>query len=315
MIIKLYGVRGSCPTPIIQPEYEFKVKAILGKAYEEWKKNPKHFQIDDFVSSLPPNLKTNLGGNTTCAYVYSNAGERIILDCGTGVRVLGNDLVAEGIQPGMTLNILMTHTHWDHIQGWPFFKPAYFPTVNINFYSCISNLQERFERQQNLENFPITLHQMMSKKSFNTLTLKETIQIGSLKITPFALKHPGSCTGYKIEEGKSVFLFCTDVEFTKVDYEASLKELSQILKGADLMMIDAQYSDDEAQKKAGWGHTSMKMAVEFAKAIGVKSLGLTHHEPDHPDQKIYNMLPEEVNLQKEKNIEILLATEGMTFKI
>ncbi|MBE8398261.1 MBL fold metallo-hydrolase, partial [Leptospira borgpetersenii serovar Hardjo-bovis] len=125
------------------------------------------FSEDEFLDSLDPSLSRTVGGNTTCVFIQAQSEERYIIDCGSGMRQLGNDLLAEGLKPGDSSHILITHTHWDHTQGWMCFKPAYFPGIDIHFYSTIPNLQERLERQQNEEHLPVALSGMMSQKTFN----------------------------------------------------------------------------------------------------------------------------------------------------
>ncbi|GBF50856.1 metal-dependent hydrolase [Leptospira ryugenii] len=312
MKITLFGVRGSLPTPITKREYQDKLKKILKMAKAEWQKN-KDFSEDDFIHSLPMPLAQDLGGNTTCVYLEGEAGERIIFDMGTGIRELGNTLAPLAFSgQALDLNILVSHTHWDHIQGWPFFKPGYSPSTNIQFYSCIPNLEERLVRQQHPENFPITLDQMASKKTFHLWKEFESYSIGELKIIPISLRHPGSCTGYRVREGNRKFLFCTDVEYREEDREYLLS-LKPHIEGADLIVIDAQYSTAEAEKKVGWGHTAVGKAVEFAEMMDIRSVVLTHHEPDHDDQEVIRIILEEGKVVDTSKTQVTVAREGMTF--
>lgn len=310
MKIKLYGVRGSLPTPLSGREYEDKLAKILDSAHKEFQIKNGTFSVMEFLKDLDPSLLRPVGGNTTCVYVESQNGTKLVIDCGSGMRQLGNDLLASGIAKGGKVQILVTHTHWDHIQGWPFFKPGYIPSVEVDFYSTISNLKERFDRQQNPENFPITLDEMMSKKTFTLLKRQKTAQIGDFKVTPFLLKHPGSCTGYHIEENGKSFLFCTDVEVREEDLEDFAK-LRQEIGKPDMLIIDAQYSSEEAEKKIGWGHTSGKLAIKCGEVLGVKTLVLTHHEPDHTDEEILRMFNQEKGSTQIQ--EIILAKESDSF--
>ncbi len=312
MKIKLYGVRGSLPTPLSGTEYREKLEKILDSAHREFQVKNGTFSVGDFLNHLEPNLLRPVGGNTTCVYVESKNGEKLIIDCGSGMRELGNDLLKAGIAKGGKIRILVTHTHWDHIQGWPFFKPGYIPGVEVDFYSTIENLKERFDRQQNPENFPITLDDMMSKKTFTLLKRQKTVRLGDFKVTPLLLKHPGNCTGYHIEEDGKSFLFCTDVEVRDEDLSDFAAFRKQIGK-PDMLIIDAQYSSEEAEKKIGWGHTSGRLAVKCGEVLGVNKLVLTHHEPDHPDEEIVRMF----NHEKESaNLpEILLARESDSFTL
>lgn len=315
MKITLFGVRGSLPTPLSQKEERAKLTQVLQLARAEWAKNPDTFSEEAFLESIPTPFDQHIGGNTTCVYLEGKAGEKLVFDMGTGIRVLGNQLAPLAFSGNpLQLNILVSHTHWDHIQGWPFFKPGYSPTTKIDFFSCIANLEERLVRQQHPENFPISLDQMMSKKEFHLWKEFESYPIGNLKVIPIHLRHPGSCVGYRVREGSKIFLFCTDVEYREEDRDALL-ELKPHIKGADLLVIDAQYSTEEAEKKVGWGHTSVQKAVEFAEMMEIKKVILTHHEPDHSDIEVVKIIAAEGKPSSPNAIEVVLAKEGAVFSL
>ncbi|MDI7227195.1 MBL fold metallo-hydrolase [Leptospira santarosai] len=310
MKIKLYGVRGSLPTPLSESEYREKILKILKAAHSEIKRKNGTFSEERFLDSLDPSLSRTIGGNTTCVFIQAQSGERYIIDCGSGMRQLGNDLLSGDLKSGDSIHILITHTHWDHIQGWMFFKPAYFPGIDIHFYSTIPNLQERFERQQNEEHFPISFSGMMSKKTFHLLERNKSTNIGSVKVTPFLLRHPGNCTGFRFEEQGKSFLFCTDVEVQEPDLE-EFSDLKKSFGETDMLIIDAQYSSEEAEKKIGWGHTSGKVAIRCGEILGVKRLVLTHHEPDHRDEDISKIFHQESRAPVK--MEVLLGRENDSF--
>ncbi len=312
MKVKLYGVRGSLPTPLSESEYREKILKILKAAHTEIQRKNGSFSEEDFFDSLDPSLSRTVGGNTTCVYIQAQSRDRYVIDCGSGIRQLGNDLLSEGIQPGDKIHILITHTHWDHIQGWPFFKPAYFPNVEIHFYSTIPNLEERFERQQNEENFPLPLSGMMSKKIFHLLEKNQEKEIGSVKITPFLLRHPGNCTGFRFEEQGKSFLFCTDVEVQEPDLD-EFQDLRKSFGKTDMLIIDAQYSTEEAEKKVGWGHTSGRVAVRCGEILEVDRLVLTHHEPDHKDEEILKIFQKESG--SSPNLKVFLGRENDSFSL
>ena len=316
MKIKLYGVRGSCPTPISTEDYRDNIKNLLELAYSEWRSGSEKFSVDNFLSSNPSHYSSCVGGNTTCVSITSDSGDQVIIDCGTGIRQLGNDLLKSGfLKDKKDINIIMTHTHWDHIQGWLFFKPAYIPGIKINFYSCIANLKERLERQQHPECFPIALNVMASEKYFYTQKVLEPFKIGSLDIVPFYLTHPGTCVGYKISEREKTFLFCTDVEFNDTNI-AYLSEIKPLLKGAKLIVMDAQYNAEEARAKIGWGHTSVEFAVKGAEILESEILALTHHEPDNSDAVIYKYYSDALKfVSGDGKLKVVVAKEGMSFEV
>lgn len=314
MEIQFYGVRGSIPTPMLPSEYQEKAWEILRLTQREVLSNPSVSEAEIF-SKLPPYLTNVIGGNTTCLSVRSKSDNQFIFDMGTGIRVLGNELAGRAFSGKeiLRLNVFMTHTHWDHIQGWPFFKPAYSPNCDFHFYSCIANLEERLNRQQCMENFPITLSMMGSKKTFHRLAEYRETQVQDLFITPFALKHPGSSIGYRISDGKNAILFATDVEFREEEPQL-LDHLKERIGPASVLIVDAQYSQEEADKKIGWGHTSVKMAVKAAESLGVETVILTHFEPDHTDRAIQEIIQTDLSGYHPR-VQVKLAKEGQSFSL
>lgn len=309
MVIQFFGVRGSCPTPISNQEYTDKVLEVIQNTIHLIQKD-SIIDLNTIYERLPFHCKKVLGGNTTCLYIQSQDNQHFIFDMGTGIRQLGNQLARQAFsKEGIELHIFMTHTHWDHIQGWPFFKPAYSPYTKIHFYSTIQNLEERLNRQQLEENFPVTLGNMPSLKKFNTLEEFQEVVLGEVKFLPFYLKHPGSCTGYRIHSGKNSIVFATDVEFRKEDFPY-IMDLKKKLGNIDVLIIDAQYSFEEAEQKVGWGHTCVQIAVEVAEILEVKKVILTHYEPDHTDKKIYEIIQEDLK-NKSHSVEIIPAWEGL----
>lgn len=222
------------------------------------------------------------GGNTTSIKITRDNGRVAILDAGTGIRNLGKELVKDGFQQN-ELFIGFTHFHWDHIQGFPFFAPAYNPNMIINILALgkdkkIGNLKGIFKEQMKAEYFPIPLKSMGAKFNFLSLDQNELDINGSL-VRVIKQNHPGGSYGYRIEENGKSLVICTDIEHGY----AVLPEIVEFCKNADLLIHDAQYTDAELESYRGWGHSSFNQAMEVAKRAGVKKLALTHHDPDHDD--------------------------------
>lgn len=270
MIVQLYGTRGSIPSPLRTREYIQKVTQIL----ELVRKTGPDVLIDiqKFISKLPPCLTRVVGGNTTCVSATSSNGKRMVFDCGTGLRILGDELMRKEFQNGEgKIALFFSHTHWDHIQGIPFFKPIYIPGNELHFYSPYPDLQERLEKQQSPEFFPIPFSALASTKLFTCLSPGETLDLeGDCKVSFYPLKHPGGSFAYRVEENGKVFIFATDAEFTGEDF-GSVAEMKPFFENADLLVLDAQYTLDESFQKFDWGHTSYTMAVNCAVAWNVKS--------------------------------------------
>ncbi|MFA4922554.1 MAG: MBL fold metallo-hydrolase, partial [Candidatus Neomarinimicrobiota bacterium] len=215
---------------------------------------------------------------------------------------------------GLDLHIFITHTHWDHIHGFPFFTPAFFPNNKLTFYSPHPNLKERLEVQQDFRFFPVSLEHMPAKKEFVLLEHNSTINLGEVKISNHPLYHPGGSFSYRIEwNGKSI-VYATDSEYKNLDRE-STKQYIDFFRGADLLIFDAQYTFEEAIHKEDWGHSSALVGVEFAVEAGVKRLALFHHEPERNDFEIQDILKKSIDFKKinfpKQKLDIFLAMEGL----
>ncbi|RHX85970.1 MBL fold metallo-hydrolase [Leptospira stimsonii] len=317
MIIQLYGTRGSISAPLRTTEYIQKLIQVLEIVRDG---NPNVLSdIEKFISNLPPYLTHVVGGNTTCISVVLSSGRRIVIDCGTGARVLGDELMQEKFGKGQgRIAFFFTHTHWDHIQGLPFFKPLYIPGNELHFYSPFSDLSERFERQQATEFFPLPFSALASTKLFTCVQPGETLDLeGDCKVNVYPLKHPGGSFAYRLEEKGKVFIFATDAEFTGEDF-ASVSEMKPFFQDADLLILDSQYTLDESFQKFDWGHTSYTMAVNCAVAWNVKTLVLTHHEPAYADD-VLDIILQEARAHAvalgNHTLKIELAVEGNEYKL
>ncbi len=243
--------------------------------------------------SLPicdPNFQ-EFGGNTTCVAVFGDKEEDDILvfDAGTGIRKLGKELMNKDFVPDQKILLLFTHFHWDHIQGFPFFDPAYDKKKHIRILSFgenfpVEELQSILGTQMGDTYFPVSLENMGSKVTFGTGGMKESeFDRGKLAINHHS--HPGGAIDYRLEiDGKSMH-FCTDMEHgDQLD-----PNIIAMAKDVDLLIHEAQYTPEELQKFKGWGHSSWEQAIEVAERAGVRALYLTHHDPDHDDDFLLEM--------------------------
>jgi phosphoribosyl 1,2-cyclic phosphodiesterase len=241
--LRFWGVRGSIPTPV------------------------------------PGYLK--YGGNTTCIEI--RAGEDIlIIDAGTGVRELGGCLQAEFGFPCIELRFLMTHFHWDHVQGLPYFAPIYSPGTEITFYSSQSpeKLQVILEAQMKAPYYPIELLDTPSLKGYRELGPEPLHALGTT-VHPFPLNHPQGATGYRVESNGTVITHASDLEHGNKDLDKTLREYAQ---NADVLIYDAQYTPEEYISHKGWGHSTWLEATRVARECNVKRLILFHHDPRHDDE-------------------------------
>ena len=256
------------------------------------------------------------GGNTTCLQITFTDTNRIaIIDAGTGIRNLGKDLRAIGHKQEQIV-MVFTHFHWDHIQGFPFFAPAYTPGQKITLLTLgrdqtIHSLREIFEVQMQSEYFPVQLDHMGADFEFLQIANASEHFTGingvQTKVTAQRHNHPGGAYGFRIERGGKVLVICTDVE-----HEESVDpQVVELARGADLLVHDAQFTAEELQKRRGWGHSSYDQAMQVAELAGVKRLALTHHDPEHDDEFLLRM----EKLCQERFPNSVLAREGMEITI
>ena len=319
MLVKLWGVRGSLPSPLSNTEYKQKVQNILQLAIEKGVSDIS--EISNFFTDLPDELRYVYGGNTSCVAVTSDSGRVYILDCGSGIRNLGYELMKGPCGRGEgELSLLLTHNHWDHIQGLPFFTPIYIKGNVLNFYSPYHNQESLLQKQQSGPFFPGLWEQTPSKKIFHKLDDQNLSPVEieeGLILDFYPMNHPCGSYAYRFRKNNKTFIFATDSEFTGEVLE-KIGETTDFFQDADLLIIDSQYTLQESFLKIAWGHTSYTMAVNCGVRWNVKNLVLTHHEPAYSDEKIseiHKMALEHSELIQNTKTNIHMAREGLVFKL
>ena len=236
--------------------------------------------------SIPsPGLDTvRYGGNTPCVSMQVG-GKRLIFDAGTGLHVLGKSLLSQMPVEG---HILFTHSHWDHIQGFPFFTPAFISGNKFDIYGAIapdgSTIEQRLNYQMLHPNFPVPLQLMQSNLTFHNVQPGQPIHIDDIIIETALLNHPGEAVGYRVNWQGGAAVYITDTEH----YADHLDEnVLWLARNADVLIYDSTYSDEEYSNpkspKIGWGHSTWQEAIKVAKAANVKTLAIYHHDPAHND--------------------------------
>jgi phosphoribosyl 1,2-cyclic phosphodiesterase len=283
------------------------------------------------------------GGNTACIELRpGDNGRIIIIDAGSGIRMLGNELMAKDLPNGaIKAEIFLSHTHWDHIMGYPFFTPIYIPTTEIKVYGPVTfeddPLEDVVGGQMKYRYFPVNLGELSSNIEYIRLKEDPSIDLGGgLRLATKLLNHPISALGYRFEyDGKVVCscydtepfrnLFATDPEDPFYD-EAMAQEgeevaveqnmaLEQFFAGADLLVHDAQYTEEEYKTRVNWGHTSIEYAIGAASRAGVKKLALFHHDPDRTDEQLDALAAEYSRDGKDGGTEVFFAREGMVIDL
>jgi phosphoribosyl 1,2-cyclic phosphodiesterase len=244
--LKFWGVRGSIPTP----------------------------QIDNL----------GYGGNTSCLELRLHDNQSIIFDAGSGMRNLGSKLLKEAKGANLDLKVFLTHFHWDHIQGIPFFGPLFLPGNRVTFHShcngSLGTLEEILEGQMARPYFPIDLASVAAKREFIDLD-SQPMSFSGITIRPFPLNHPQGAVGYRIEIGKTTIVYATDLEHGHPELDSVLRDYAS---GADLLIYDAQYTPEEYAEYCGWGHSTWIEGVRVAREAGARQLLLFHHDPAHNDE-------------------------------
>jgi phosphoribosyl 1,2-cyclic phosphodiesterase len=255
------------------------------------------------------------GGNTPCVELLTPDGAQFILDCGTGLRMLGNRWANPDGANAPGTHIFVTHYHWDHIQGLPFFAPLYDEKNAFHFYSFRSkflgrnSLKQVLETQMELPYFPVNLSAMNAKRIFREVSGGESFELDGVKITARWLHHPQGCLGYRFETSAGTIVYATDNEPGNPELDASLRELAA---GADIFINDAQYSPEELlSARRGWGHSSWQEGVRIAREVGAKTLVLFHHDPDSADRKVDDTLRQ----ARQQYESVFAASEGMTMTL
>jgi len=272
------------------------------------------------------------GGNTTCIEIRTDSNELIILDAGTGIFPLSQSLLSE---LPLTANVLITHSHWDHIQGLPFFIPNFIPGNTLRLHGAFDpvsgkGVEQVMAVQLQYSYFPVREAEMKARIDYVTLTPNESFQIGSATVTPFMMNHPVIDFGYRIESGgKSVFFTGdheppqniydpSDPEYaqyqTFVDAKAS--EIALAMAGVDVLIADSSYTTAEYQGKRGWGHGTFHTSIQYARQAGAKTLFCTHHEPTRTDdalEAVFEQVLKE-HPRREGDPVYRLAREGETFE-
>jgi phosphoribosyl 1,2-cyclic phosphodiesterase len=272
MRIKFWGVRGSTPSP--QPE----------------------------------NMR--YGGNTSCVEVRAG-GQLYVFDCGTGFRMLGQDLRRHSNGHPISAHVFVSHFHWDHIQGLPFFGPLYDNPQNRFQFHCSSRtrrLKQVLEEQMAAPFFPVGLNQMQAHQDFYDLE-EGSVDLGDVHLQCKWLNHPQGCMGFRLESRDGIFVYATDNEPGDATFDKNVRKLAE---GADVLVYDAQYLPEEYEaQRRGWGHSHWREAVNIVMESGAKELVLFHHDPDHDDTCIDKVLEEARNYYPR----ISAAAEGMQIEV
>jgi phosphoribosyl 1,2-cyclic phosphodiesterase len=248
-------------------------------------------------------------------------GPLFVLDMGSGLRALGNDLMKRGWgRGGRSARIFLSHYHWDHIQGFPFFKPAYIPGNRLDIHSRHAHLRSRLQRQQRAPFFPPASWECMrAELAFHQMGPDAQVLDG-VHVTSMELDHPSKSYAYRFEKDGKVFVYASDGAYQSLD-DVALNPFVEFFREADLLVFDAQFSLTESFEKSSWGHSSAIIGLELASQARVKRMALFHHDPDADDAWLEHLLETAreyaanqpaVMRRRGRQVEMLIAREGQS---
>ncbi len=328
MRVKFWGVRGSLPSPPTGDE----IAARLAETLFRLGQDDAHLDLRDpaaitaWVENLPRTLRSFVGGNTPCVEVQAGAA-RFIFDLGSGLRPLGDALMNTELGRGQGhAHLFLSHLHWDHIQGWPFFKPAYVGGNRFDLYARHECAWERLRDQMSAPFFPPEAWNDMSAHTrFHYLDAEPVELGGGARMSTLELEHPSFSYGFRLEVGGKVFVYASDGAYPAPGGDVAhdpAQKFVDFFQGADLVVFDAQFSLAESMEKRAWGHSSAIVGVELAARAGAKRLAMFHHDPSATDARLEHLL----RISREyaarppapclpNAVEVLLAREGMELEL
>lgn len=295
--VRFWGTRGSLPVALTAAGLQTRLREVLRAARGQ--PLDSDADIDRLLGSLPFALAGTYGGHSSCVQILGDGSDWLVCDMGSGLRPLGQAAMAQRAGKPQTFHIFMSHLHWDHIMGLPFFVPAFIPGNRVFIYGSHAELEMALRRQQEPPSFPVDFDTIFEGRvQFVHLEPGVAHEVAGLRVTTMLQRHAGDSYGYRFEAGGKVLVYSTDSEHPLAD-PAHTERFVQFFGGADLVIFDAMYSlADAISVKADWGHSSNVVGVELCQLAGARHLCMTHHEPVFDDAAIDAMLAETRRLEE-----------------
>jgi len=289
--VRFWGTRGSIPVALTAADIRDKVAQALFRA--EGRRFESVGEAYAFAREhLDFSLSHTFGGHSPCVELECGGEEYFVCDLGSGARPFGAHVLARQAGKPATVNVFMSHVHWDHIMGFPFFGPAYVPGTHIRIHGCHEVVEHAFRLQQAPPCFPVEFSQLAADIEFVKLTPGRTHEIAGVRVTPAQQMHSGESFGYRFETGGKSVVYTTDSEH-KLENRAQTERFVRFFHEADIVIFDAMYSlADAISVKADWGHSSNIIGVELCQMARARHLVLFHHEPAYDDAAIEGVLRE-----------------------
>jgi len=319
MRVRFWGTRGSLPVALTAADVREKVVAALTGAIGRALDTPE--KVRAYAENLLPfSVAGTFGGHSPCVQLDPGAADEYLLcDMGSGLRPFGQQALRERAGRPATYHVLVSHLHWDHIMGFPFFTPAYLPGNRIVIYGCHESLESGLRRQQDAPSFPVPLAVMKGDIRFVRLEPGVPREIAGCRVTAKLQHHGGDSYGYRVEHGGKAVVYTTDTEHKMDDY-AQTEAFVAFFREADLVIFDSMYSLAEAMSvKEDWGHSSNVIGVELCQLARARRLCLFHHEPVFGDAQLEKILEETQRFERITRdghaVEVLSAYDGLEVRV
>ena len=287
--IRFWGTRGSLPVSLTAAGVRGKLVVALRGASGRTFASDR--ELDDYIDGLGLHVAGTFGGHTSCVELETGGGEYVLCDLGSGARPFAQEALARhGPASPQTYHIFMSHVHWDHIMGFPFFVPAYIPGNRIRIYGGHRGLEAALRRQHGAPSFPVDFAALAATIEFVHLEPGIDHQIAGMSVRLLLQRHAGDSYGYRFTSQGRTVVYTTDSEHKLVDPAETLRFV-EFFRDADVVIFDAMYSLEEAVSvKADWGHSSNIVGVELCQLANVRQLCMFHHEPVMGDEAIARVL-------------------------
>jgi phosphoribosyl 1,2-cyclic phosphodiesterase len=318
MRVRFWGTRGSIPVALTSADIRRKVETALSLAIAKGVNSVD--KLRSFIDNdLDFSISQTYGGQSPCVEIETGRAEYLVCDMGSGARGFGGRIMSAHESGPITVNVVMSHVHWDHIMGFPFFAPAYVPGARIRIFGCHDVIEQAFRLQQSAPCFPVDFSRLSADIQFVKLEAGRTTDIAGYQITPKRQQHTGDSYGYRFERDGKTIVYSTDSEH-KLEDPAQTESFIEFFRNADLVIFDAMYSLlDTVSVKEDWGHSSNMVGVELAQLANVKHLCMFHHEPAFNDERIQSVLDETIRFEqltrRSRPLRVTAAYDGMELDV
>jgi phosphoribosyl 1,2-cyclic phosphodiesterase len=319
MKVTFWGTRGSLPAALDARAVRRKIVGALVKASGRRFDDAQAAEAfcDETLSFAE---RGTFGGATSCIQMDTGGPDYLLCDLGTGAREFAVAVMARhGPASPQTYNILVSHVHWDHVMGFPFFIPAFIPGNRIRIYSCHPHFESALRAQLHAPGFPVEFSALGARIEFVPLEPGRAYEIGGVSVTGMLQRHGGDSYAYRLDHGGRSMIYATDAEYKPED-AAGVERTVAFFRDADLVIFDAMYSLAETfSVKEDWGHSSNVMGVELCRSAGVKRLCLFHHEPANDDETIQGILGETIRFEeitrRGATLQVCAAYDGLVLDV